>query len=351
MNRACLAALAVLLLASAVMAQAAPVYHVKAVGHLPSAVYRATSVDTRDAVYLFGGRNESATIAAVVRYDKATGRAAPAGWSLPEPRMSACAVFDGKYAFVFGGANGGNELDTILRIEPGTGDVRTLEARLPSPRIGLSAAIHGGMAYLFGGHSNGTMLSTILRFDPSSGNLSRMGASLPAGLAGAGVAADPQGILLFGGNTGSGGTDRVMRYDPQNDNLTVLSGRLPYPVYHAPALAFCNKIFILGGSAELLGWEVSRATDTIIEFDPVTGKSRTLPERLHSPRERTCAALVDGSILVFGGQEGVRALDEISALDASADGASRGPAIWTIVLSVALLAPVAALALAAGRPR
>jgi N-acetylneuraminic acid mutarotase len=352
MKMACVAALAVLLLAAtAVPAGASPAYTAKVAGHLPSAVYRAASVDTGDAVYLFGGRNESVTTAAVVKYDKATGRATLAGWSLPEPRMSACAVFDGEHAFVFGGANGGDELDTILCIEPGTGTTSTLLTRLPSPRIGLSAAMFGDMAYLFGGHSNGTMITAILKFDPSSGNLSTMGASLPAGLAGMGVAADARGIFLFGGNTGSGGTDRVMLYEPDADVLTVLPERLPYPVFHAPAVSFEGRVLLIGGSGQLLGWEVSRATDTVVEFDPASGRSKTLQVRLPSPAERSSAAVADGKILVFGGQQGVSAQDGIVALSSAGAGQDGGPATWIVVLSIVLLACVAALAFAAGRPR
>jgi N-acetylneuraminic acid mutarotase len=354
MRRACLVVLALsalVVLATVAPAVASPVYDVKVSGHLPSAVYRAASVDTGDAVYLFGGRNESTTTAAVVKYDKETGMATPAGWSLPGPRMSACAVYDGKYAYVFGGADGGTELDTILKIDLAAGEVRTLDARLPSPRIGLSAAMFGQMAYLFGGHSNGTMITAILRFDPSSGNLSLMGASLPAGLAGMGAAPDARGIFLFGGNTGSGGTDRVMLYEPARDALTVLPKRLPYPVFHAPAVAFEGRILLVGGSGQLLGWEVSRATDSVVEFDPASGKSRTLQARLPSPNERSSAAVSGGKVLVFGGQQGVSALDDIVAISSVRAGQAGGPATWIVVMSIVLLTCVAVLAFAAGRPR
>jgi hypothetical protein len=349
MRWACAAALAFVLLAAAAPAGAGPAYDVKVVGRLPSGNYRAALVDTGDAVYLMGGRNGTATVSSVVRYDKPTGKAAPAGWSLPEPRMSAAAAYDGNHAYVFGGADGGTELDTILEIDVATGKTSTLEARLPSPRIGLVAAMSGGKAYLFGGHSNGTMISAVLRFDPASGNLSVMGASLPAGLAGMGASADSRGIFLFGGNTGSDGADRVMAYDPARDNLTVLPERLPYQVYHAPAVPFEGRILVVGGSAELLGWEVSRATDTIIEFDPATGHSRILPQRLHSPRERTSAALAGNRVLVFGGQEGVKALDEVVAVSAAGGNAPGDRGMWPAVAAVAFLAPAAVVLYVVGR--
>jgi len=286
----------------------------KVVGKLPTANYRAASVATGDAVFIFGGRNETDLTPAVVRYDVVTGKATVVGWGLPEPRMSACAVYDGRHAYVFGGANGGKELDTILQIELASGDIRMLDVKLPSPRIGLSAIMYGGMTYIFGGHSNGTMISAILRFDPLLGDLSTMGATLPAGLAGIGIALDERGILLFGGNTGSGGTDRVMRYDPEKDDLTVLPERLPYPVFHASAAGVNGKVLLIGGSGQLVGWEVSRATDTIIEFDPSTGRSQILMAGMPSPRERAVSASINGRVLVFGGQQGVRALDDIVAI-------------------------------------
>lgn len=322
----------------------------KIVGRLPAGNYRAASVATGDAVFVFGGRNETDLTSAVVRYDPKTGKAADAGWRLPEPRMSACAVHDGRNAYVFGGANGGKELDTIVQIELATGDIRTLDVRLPSPRIGLSATMYGGMAYVIGGHSNGTMISAILRFDPTSANLSVMGAALPAGLAGIGIASDERGILLFGGNTGSGGTDRVMRYDTGKDELTVLPERLPYPVFHAPAVGFDGKVLLIGGSGQLVGWEVSKAVDTIIEFDPSTGRSQISNARLSSPRERATAASIDGRVVVFGGQQGVRALDEIVVISSAKDrGAGLDGPVLGAIVAVMMLCVAAVLVLVGTR--
>lgn len=321
-------------------------------GKLPAGNYRAASVTTNDAVFIFGGRNETGLTTAVVRYDATSGEAETVGWMLPEPRMSACAVYDGLHAFVFGGANGGEELDTILSIDLTSGDIRTLDARLPSPRIGLSAIMYGGMAYMFGGHSNGTMIAGILRFDPSTEKLGIMGAALPAGLAGIGIAVDERGILLFGGNTGGGGSDRVMCYDPEKDVMTVLPERLPYPVFHAPAVSFKGKVLLIGGSGQLLGWEVSKATDSIIEFDPPTGNSRILAARLPSPRERTVAAAYGDRVLIFGGQQGVKALDEVVALSATGSGEFATPGqLSAAVLGTVMLAATVSVVMAVARRR
>jgi hypothetical protein len=126
---------------------------------------------------------------------------------------------------------------------------------------------------------------------------------------------------------------------------------MPYTVYHAPAVALGGKILVIGGNAQFPDWNVSKATDTIIEFDPGTGRSRTLPARLPSPRERSSAAVVDGKVLMFGGQEGVSALDEIVSIGAGEKGASSGAGTWLIALSMLMLASVAAVAVAARRRR
>ena len=324
---------------------------VRLVGKLPAANYRAASVDTGKVIYIFGGRNETNLTTAVVKYDVSSGKVSDAGFRLPQPRMSACAVLVGDHAFVFGGADGGLELDTILAIDLPDGPVRTLDARLPSPRIGLVAAVSGGMVYLFGGHSNGTKIANVTRFDPGSENISLTGASLPSGRAGMGVATGERGIYLFGGKTDPGASDEVLLYDPAKDNLTVLPERMPYTVYHAPAVVFEGKVLIIGGNAQFPDWNVSKATDTIIEFDPGTGKSKTLPARLPSPRERSSAAVVDGKVLVFGGQEGVSALDDIVACGQAGMDEASGNGTWLIALSMLMLASVAAVAVAARRRR
>jgi hypothetical protein len=351
MRLLCLAAMAVLLLAAAAPAGALPSYDVKVDGRLPSGNYRAASVDDGKSVYLFGGRNESNVTATVIRYDLKTGAGSLAPFSLPQPRMSACAVLDGKRAFIFGGADGGLELDTILRVELATGNVTTLEARLASPRIGLAAAVFKGSAYIFGGHSNGTKITNITRFDLSTEKTSLMSASLPTGRAGMGIAASPKGIHLFGGKTDPGASDEVLFYDPAKDNLTVLPGRLPYTVYHAPAVELGGQILLIGGSAQLPGWNVSRATDTIVEFDPASGSSRILQERLPSPRERSSGARDGDRALVLGGQEGVKALDEIVAISTAGGAAPIGAGIWPAAVAAAFLVPAAVALFVIGRRR
>ena len=318
---------------------------------LPGGNYRAASVETGGAIYIIGGRNETDTSPAVMRYDPSNGAVSFAAFRLPQPRMSACAVYDGKYAYVLGGADGGLELGSILRIELGTGEVRTLEAQLPSPRIGLSAALQDGRIYIFGGHSNGTKITHILRFDPATGNMTVMGASLPGGRAGMAIASAGSGIHLFGGKTDTGASDEVLLYEPEEDRLSVLPDRLPYTVYHAPAVLFRGAILIIGGNARLPGWNVSKATDTIVVFDPATGISSLLKSRLPSPRERTVAAVMGGRVLVFGGQEGVRALDEVVSLGPARKDGARTPDGWTPVLQLAILLGGAATAAAAIRRR
>ncbi len=301
---------------------------VKVEGELPAGNYRAASVSTGKEVLIFGGRNGTDLSSLVLVYDLALRRVSTASYRLPQPRMSACAVYDGARAFVFGGSDGGLELSSILAVDPVSGQVRTSAVSLPSPRIGLVAAIWGGNAYIFGGHSNGTMITGILRFDPATDELSVMNASLPTGRAGMGIISTEHGIYLFGGKTAESCSDEVILYRPELDSLEVLPARLPYPVYHAPAVWTGHRAFIIGGNAVLPGWNISKATDTIVEFDPSTGGSSISKARLPSPRERTSAAIYGKKILVFGGQEGVSALDEIVAI--SAGDASGGDKAMTL---------------------
>jgi N-acetylneuraminic acid mutarotase len=223
---------------------------------------------------------------------------------------------------------------------------------LPSPRIGLSAAPWGGLIYIFGGHSNGTMITEILRFDPATEDLSVMGASLVTGRAGMCVISMERGIYLFGGKTQSGSSDEVILYEPGKDSLTVLPERLPYPVYHASAVWTGERAFIIGGSAVLPGWNVSKATDAITEFHPASGVSKISSARLPSPRERTVAAFHGGTIFVFGGQEGVRALDDIVTIGTAKNGANDQDALVMRAAVIAVLVFAAfALVLAGTRRR
>ena len=322
-------------------------WEVKVSGRLPEGNYRACSVSTGTEVLIFGGRNGTDISSSVLRYDLLSRSISRAPFYLPQPRMSCCAVFDGKVAFVFGGSDGGLELDSILAIDPSAGAVRTSGTDLPSPRIGLTAALWGGQIYIFGGHSNGTMITEILRFVPGTESLTGMGARLATGRAGTGIISTEKGIYLFGGKTDGGSSDEVLLYEPDKDRLTVLPDRLPYQVYHAPAVWTGERAFIVGGSALFPGWNVSKATDAIIEFDPASGVSRICSARLPSPRERTVAAFHGGTIFVFGGQEGVRELDEILTIGpAKGEGKSLGgPVMWAAV-PVVLLCLTFALVLA-----
>ncbi len=323
----------------------------KVEARLPEGNYRASSVLAGDEILLFGGRNGTGVSSTVVAYDIVNGKASRSSFGLPQPRMASCAAYDGRYAYVFGGSDGGLELDSILRIDPASGNVTTLDATLPSPRIGLAAAMRGGYIYLFGGHSNGTMLTEVLRFDPSTENIGVMNASLPTGRAGMSAASETGGIYLFGGNTDSGGTDEVLLYEPDNGTVSVLPARLPYPVYHAPAVDLGGGILLPGGNAQLRGWSASKATDTIIRFDPATGRSVVLGARLPSPRERAAAESRDGEVIVLGGQQGVKALDEVVSIRAGGAVATPEGGPQTALLSVLLLtgASVTAIALAGRR--
>lgn len=327
-----------------------PTVSVKVIGHLPNGNYRGPAVTIGHTSYIFGGRNETNVTSAIIKVDLDTGAASYAPFSLPEPRMSSSVVLEKNTSnvYIFAGSDGPFEKDTVYRFNSSQGKVETLGVKIPHSRVGSAAAWSGRFAYLFGGHSNGTMLKEIIKFDPRTLNVTVLKAELPSGRAGMSIVATPAGILLFGGNTdagcsANGALDEVLRFDPKTENLTKMPFKTPYPFFHASGAWTGSDYYIFGGSAVMSGQNVSQVTDSIIQFNYTTSAFKVLDAKLPSPRERAAGAYLNGKAYVFGGQSGVKALDEVVMISFVGDAGHIVDPMLPIILAVTFLVTVVAL--------
>jgi N-acetylneuraminic acid mutarotase len=323
------------------------------IGHLPNGNYRGPAVTIGHTSFIFGGRNETNVTNAIIKVDLDTGAASFAPFSLPEPRMSSSVVLDKNTSnvYIFAGSDGPFEKDTIYRFNSSQGKVETLGVKIPHPRVGSAAAWSGRFAYLFGGHSNGTMLKEIIKFDPKTLNVTVLKAELPSGRAGMSIVTTPSGIFLFGGNTdaacsANGALDEVLKFDPKTGNLTKMLFKTPYPFFHASGAWTGFDYYIFGGSAVKSGQNVSQVTDTIIQFNYTTSAFKMLDAKLPSPRERAAGAYLNGKAYVFGGQSGVKALDEVVAISFNGNEKTSQDTMMPVVVAMTSVLIVIALVVA-----
>lgn len=323
---------------------------IEVIGHLPKGNYRGPAVTIGHTSYIFGGRNETNVTSVIMKVDLDSGSTTFAQFSLPEPRMSSSVVLDKNTSnvYIFAGSDGPFEKDTVYKFDPSQNKVETLSVKIPHPRVGSAAAWSGRFAYLFGGHSNGTMLKEIIRFDPKTLNFTVMNAELPTGRAGMSILTTPTGIYLFGGNTdagcsANGALNEVLKFDPKTGNLTKLPYKAPYPFFHASGAWTGSDYYIIGGSAVMPGQNISQVTDTIIKFNYTTSTFAVLDGKLPSPRERAAGAYLDGKAYVFGGQSGVKALDEIVRISFNDSAGTSYDAMVPVVMAVSFVLIIIAL--------
>jgi hypothetical protein len=193
-------------------------------GWLPAASSFAQAAVWADGrAYVFGGASYPGSDR-ILRYDPATETIDEMSARLPVPLSFASAVWDGNDVYVFGGnrrPSDGNETAQILRYRPATDTLTVLDATLPSPRSTTSAVWDGEKAYVFGGKRNildddGAAIGAIytaevVAFDPSTGSVSVRG-QLPNPRAVMSAVWVGHAGYLFGGRGDNGNLAEIVRF-------------------------------------------------------------------------------------------------------------------------------------------
>ena len=254
--------------------------------------------------YAVGGRALSAdkNLGAVERYDPATNT-----WTrlpaLPTPRGGLGAAIVGNRLVTLGGESPTGVYGTVEVLDLTTNTWTTLPA-MKTPRHGMAVLAIGNTVYAIAGagapgHTDS--LTTNEAVDMTSfANASawRTLPSAPTARQQVGATVSDGVVWVFGGLTTNGGaTTRVEGFDPTIS--TWESGPdLPFPLHHEMAVVYRGDMVVLGG------WVPFGVPDALVS-DHVwalrNGKWVALPP-LHHARAAGAAAVVDGKIVVTGGQ-------------------------------------------------
>jgi hypothetical protein len=151
------------------------------------------------AVHIAGGFGPSGQSAAIERYDPATDTIGPGSASLPVPRASPSALWDGGGLLLFGGCTTACATDEVLRYDPAAGTV-VVAGHLPSARYASSAAWDGARALVIGGIRPSPLRETdqVVAFDPATGT-SIIAGPLPTPRGWTAAAALGDSVYVLGG--------------------------------------------------------------------------------------------------------------------------------------------------------
>ncbi|HKZ86742.1 MAG TPA: kelch repeat-containing protein [Anaerolineae bacterium] len=231
---------------------------------------------------------------------------AHAVWTMGKPMIPPyrsempAVVLDGMI-YVPGGFGGESRLD---RYDPAADEWEAL-AGMPDGRHHLMAAAHGGYLYVFGGSTAGGFnpTNTVWRYDPAANAWSELGSMPERRMSGAAVTIGDK-VYVAGG---MGDSDSLLEFTPDTGEWRILSGGL-HPRDHANAVAFEGKIWPIGGRGA--GGE----TNAVEIFDPATETWSAGPP-LNIARAGFAAAVVDGRIMVAGGEVIVSGRETLGSLE------------------------------------
>ena len=258
-----------------------------------------------------------------------------AGWQLPAPLSRAVALpVDGNID-VMGGLTGTGNSTTglVTELDPASGQAQTV-GTLPTPVHDAAGAVIGSRASVFGGGA-ATLTADSQSFsqDVAQGTPSTAVAGrLPAPRADLAAASGPDGtVYLAGGYDGTNFTSSVLSTRDGSTFTTV--GQLPVPVRYPAAAVLGNQMLVIGGetgSSPTSG----QATDAIQAVNVKTGQV-AVAGHLPAPLSHASAAVLGGSVYVFGGRSGGNVVDTVYKLSTGAAPAGAGAAAGASIVASA----------------
>jgi N-acetylneuraminic acid mutarotase len=239
-------------------------------------------------------------------------------------------VIDGRFVVV-GGEDPRSPLPVVEAY-----DIRSDRwATFPSldvPRHGAAVAAAGGRLYAIGGaegigHTRSSRAVSVLQPPPRQRQptMWRSGESAPAPLQQAAVARVNGVLWVVGGlDENNRPTARVEGLDPPFGFWREIEDDLPEAVHHAMAVNLDGRLVVLGGFVERDG--VNVASDAVYEWRDDGWEP--LPS-MRTARAAGLAGVVDGRIVVVGGQDGRELVTQTEIYDPQAQTWSAGADIRT----------------------
>ena len=272
---------------------------------LSASVSRAVALPVDGKIDVLGGLSGTgdSTTPAITEYDPVTGVAKPAG-SLPVPVHDAAGAVIGSRSFVFGGGAASITADSQSLSEAvaqGT-PAAAVAGRLPTPRADLTSAVGAdGTVYLAGGF-DGTSFTPAVLTTKDGATFNPLG-QLPVPVRYPAAAVVGHQLLVIGGETGSApttaaevGTDDIQAADVGTGQVTI-AGHLPVPLSHASAAVLDGSIYVFGGRS------AGHVVDTVYKLvvGPL-GYSATSAGSLPLPTSDMAVATLGQTVYLIGGE-------------------------------------------------
>lgn len=241
--------------------------------------------------------------------DGTPARPASLTWSnasaMPKPQSEAAAALIGSSAYLAGGFN---DPQSFQRYDAAA-NAWTVLPSLPGGRDHAESSAIAGAVYVAGGNANGggDQSSSGWRYIVADNRWESV-PQLPSPIAGS--AATLAGYLWFAAQDGS-----LLQFDPRTGATRTIPGDNRAPRDHARLVAFAGELWLIGGRSS------TEDTPRVSIFDPASETWRAGPS-LRVPRAATAAAASDTLLLVAGGEILQGSPRTSSAIEAIAAGES-----------------------------
>jgi N-acetylneuraminic acid mutarotase len=191
---------------------------------------------------------------------------------------------------------------------------------LPEARSGLTTVLYDGDVYAIGGQSAAGVSGNVFRYTTTEGMWESLGNKPTPVMDMDGVLIGER-IFVAGGITQSLSlTDVLEVFNPRNDTWEV--GRpLPEPISNYAAIAYQGELILFGG------WNGIQALDTVWIYNPESQMWRKGSPMMNN-RMGANVVEVGGKLYLFGGTDGNHQVSAIEVFNPSRD--STGEIAWTV---------------------
>lgn len=247
---------------------------------------------------------------------------AASGWSLPAPLSRAVVLPAGDQLRVFGGLGpAGVTSGAVLQVDPVLAKVSTI-ARLADPVHDAAGAELGAQGVVFGGGA-AQVVATVQALGANAATVTRTG-TLPTRRADLAATSVGGRAILVGGYDGTAWSPDVLS-TADGATFSVLT-QLKQPVRYPSVVAIGSLVYVIGGEVPTGGDSAS------IQIVDVAAHTAVVAGHLPAGLSHAGAAVIGGSIYLFGGRSAGQALDTVSRLD-PATGVARPVAHLPVPLS------------------
>jgi PQQ-like domain/Kelch motif len=251
-----------------------------------------------------------------------------ASWQLANPLSRSVALAVDGNIDTLGGLTGTGSSTTgaVVQLSPSSGTPETVAA-LPAPVHDAAGAAIGSRYFVFGG-GNQTLTADVQSFSPDTPQGSpstTVAGQLPTPRADLGSATAPNGtVYLAGGYDGSQFSTAVLSTKDGSHFTDV--GQLAVPVRYPAVAVDGSRLLVIGGETGSTPAAAAQTTvDDIQSVDLRTGQVSVVGH-LPKPVSHAAAAILDGTVFVFGGRSGGNVIDSIYQLSVSSAGVAAAQA-------------------------